>query len=120
MSGEEFLALSRDERLAIIEEIARGERSPLIPGLERAVRAAAVRKERFAEAVACSAVLGRYREAQAEQLRRMTPEERLYRYREGRLTAYQGRVWEAEFPREVPRVNGIPEWRARHSADVVR
>jgi hypothetical protein len=119
MTGEEFLALSREQQAEIVREIALGERSPMIAGLEEAVRAAAAAEERYGSAIAKSSVLGPYREAQAAQLRRMTPEERLYRYREGRLTAYQGRVWEAEFPREIPRVNGIPEWRARHSTDVV-
>ncbi len=119
MTGEEFLRLPPAEQRAVVDEIARGKRSPLIDGLEDAIRAAAAAEDSYADAIAASSALGRYREAQAKQLRRMTPGERLYRYREGKLTAYQGQVWEAEFPREVPRVNGIPEWRARHSTDVV-
>jgi hypothetical protein len=119
LTGEEFLALPAEEQLRVVEEIAAGKRSPMIPGLDAAVREGAAAEESFAGAVAKSSALGRYREAQAEQLRRMTPEERMLRYREGKLTAYQGQVWEVEFPKEIPRVNGIPEWRARHSADVV-
>jgi hypothetical protein len=119
LTGEDFLALPREEQARVIAQIAAGKRAPLIAGLEAAVREAAAEEENFASAVARSSVLGPYREAQAEQLRRMTPEERLLRYRQGRLTAYQGQVWETEFPKEVPRVNGIPEWRARHSVEVV-
>ena len=119
MTGEQFLKLSAKRQERVIAEIVAGKRSPLIPGLEAAVRAMAAEEKLFADSVARSRIVGRYREAQAEQLRRMTPEERLLRYRKGRLTAYQGSVWESEFPKEIPRVNGIPEWRARHSADVV-
>jgi hypothetical protein len=119
MTGKQFLMLSAKRQERVIAEIVAGERSPLIPGLEAAVRAVAAEQGLFADSIARSRIVGRYREAQAEQLRRMTPEERLLRYRKGRLTAYQGSVWESEFPKEIPRVNGIPEWRARHSVDVV-
>jgi hypothetical protein len=119
MTGEQFLRLSAKRQERVIDEIVAGKRSPLIPGLEEAVREMASEQKLFADSIARSRIVGRYREAQAEQLRRMTPEERLLRYRKGRLTAYQGSVWESEFPKEIPNVNGIPEWRARHSADVV-
>lgn len=119
LTGEEFVALSAEEQQRVLDEIAAGKRSPMITGLEAAIRAAASAEETFAGAIRRSRMLGPYREAQALQLRRMTPEERLLRYREGKLTAYQGWVWECEFPKEVPTVNGIPAWRARYSADVV-
>jgi hypothetical protein len=119
VTGEQFLALPAKRQRRVIAEIAAGKRSPMIVGLNAAVRELASRQERYADSIACSRIIGRYREAQARQLRRMTPAERMLRYRKGRLTAYQGAVWELEFPAEVPRVNGMPEWRARYSVDVV-
>jgi hypothetical protein len=119
VTGAQFLALSPRRQRRVIAEIAKGKRSPMIAGLEAAVRELASRQESFADSIVCSRTIGLYRQAQAKQLRRMTPEERMLRYRKGRLTAYQGAVWEGEFPAEVPRVNGVPEWRARYSVDVV-
>jgi len=118
VDATEFLALAPAERERVLRQIALGRRSPMIEGLEAAVVERARSQAGFGDSVGAASPLGPYRMAQAAQLRRMTPEERLLRYRKGALTAYQGRVWEAEFPKEVPRVNGIPEWRARFDPEI--
>jgi hypothetical protein len=119
MTGDEFLALDTEGRHDVLEQIASGQREPAIDGLERAIAQLAAQDAAAATGIRTSNTVGEYRNAQAAHLRRMTPEERLLRYRGGRLTLHQASVWESEYPAEVPRINDIPEWRARHLIDVV-
>ena len=65
-----------------------------------------------------SARLGAYRRAELDALERMTPEERLMRYRKGQLTIRQGWAWWDRHPGEVPTIDGHPEWFARTLCDV--
>lgn len=119
MTGEEFLALDSGGRQQVLSEISAGAREPAIEGLERAMAQLAAQDAAGFAGIRNSRTITEYRNAQAAHLRLMTPEERLLRYRGSRLTLHQADVWESEYPTEVPRVNGIPEWRARHLIDVV-
>lgn len=56
--------------------------------------------------------------AERDRLHSMIPQERLVAYRRGRLSGYQLSVWWSAYPREVPRVNDVPEWLAATLVDV--
>jgi hypothetical protein len=56
--------------------------------------------------------------AERERLHSMTPNERLRAYRRGRLSGYQLSVWWSQYPREIPRIDDVPEWIAVTLADI--
>lgn len=53
-----------------------------------------------------------------EVLHRMTPAERLAAYRRGGFTAPERSLWAANYPEEVPTVNGEFEWIALSLVDL--
>jgi len=114
----EAVVESRKTLWRLCEQIAEGSR-PAEPSvhaeLSRRIRGA----RSWSELFRLLELRRRYRDAEEAQLRRLTPEQRMLRYRRGQLTAYQGDCWELLFPREIPRVNGVPEWRARRIFDIV-
>jgi hypothetical protein len=103
----------------VCEEIARGDREPWPELLRAAVKRAAEAISDLDELLIRLNVVSRIRRAEEAALLRLTPAERMLRYRKGRITRHQARFWEARFPREIPRVNGLPEWIAARSVDVV-
>lgn len=119
VTGEELLALSPKRRSAVLREIARDRRSPFIPGLRDAIANAAKKNKKYSDTLLQSSILVAVKEAQAAQLHRMSPGERLHRYRNNRLVAYQLDVWERHYPLQIPRINGLPEWYARYCPEVV-
>jgi hypothetical protein len=56
--------------------------------------------------------------AEREVLHSMSPSERHRAYRERRLSSYQLGVWWGAYPREIPRIDGHPEWIAVTLVDV--
>jgi hypothetical protein len=56
--------------------------------------------------------------AERHLLQSMTPQERLRTYRRGGLSGYQLSVWWSLYPREIPRINDVPEWIAATLADI--
>lgn len=58
-------------------------------------------------------------EAERDDLWRLTPQQRLRRYRAGELTRYQLGCWESGAWHEVPKVNDLPEWFAATLCDIV-
>jgi hypothetical protein len=58
------------------------------------------------------------RQAERDDLWRMTYEQRLARYRAGELTGYQLSVW-CDSWHELPKVNDVPEWMASTLVDIV-
>jgi hypothetical protein len=77
------------------------------------------RGERLREAEKRHLSLGsrlRVQRAEREIVDRMTPQQRMLAYREGRLSAYQRNHWLCQYPREVPMVDDVPEWIAATQA----
>ncbi|MQA74709.1 MAG: hypothetical protein GEU88_10285 [Solirubrobacterales bacterium] len=56
--------------------------------------------------------------AERASLDSMSPQERLRAYRRGKLSAYQLSIWWSAYPREIPRINDVPEWIAATLIDV--
>ncbi len=61
----------------------------------------------------------RVQRAEREIVDRMTPQQRLHAYREGRLSAYQRNHWLCQYPREVPMIDDVPKWIAVTLVDVI-
>src|SRR4051794_8315370 len=60
----------------------------------------------------------RVQRAERQAIHRMSPERRLRAYRRRRLSSYQLSVWWSAYPREIPRIDGHPEWIAVTLVDV--
>lgn len=60
----------------------------------------------------------RVQRAERQVLHAMSPHERLLAYRQGDLSTYQLLVWWGAYPREIPRIDGHPEWIAATLVDV--
>jgi hypothetical protein len=60
----------------------------------------------------------RVQRAEREVLHSMSARERHRAYRERRLSSYQLSVWWGAYPREIPRIDGHPEWIAVTLVDV--
>lgn len=58
------------------------------------------------------------RRAEREQLEAMSAVERTSAYRAGELSSYQLVVWNSRYPREIPRIDDVPEWLAVTLVDV--
>jgi hypothetical protein len=101
----------------LCEEIAQGEREPWPELLSAAVRRAAASSD-LQELLMRLNVVARIRRAEEAAFLRLTAAERMLCYRKGRITRHQARFWECRFPREIPRVNGLPEWVAARSIDI--
>jgi len=56
--------------------------------------------------------------AEREFLHAMSPQERLGAYRRGKLSGYQLSIWWSAYPREIPRIDDVPEWIAVTLVDV--
>jgi hypothetical protein len=56
--------------------------------------------------------------AEREVLCLMSPQERMVAYRRGQLSGYQLSVWWSRYPREIPRIDDVPEWIAVTLVDV--
>jgi hypothetical protein len=100
----------------LCEQIAAGEREPQPELLTAAVRRAAAARG-IRAALPWLDVVREIKRAEEAALRRMTPAERMNRYRKGRITRHQAQFWELRYPEEIPRIDGIPEWEARYLVD---
>lgn len=60
----------------------------------------------------------RVQRAEREVLHAMTAKQRHQAYRERRLSSYQLSIWWGAYPREIPRIDGHPEWIAATLVDV--
>jgi hypothetical protein len=60
----------------------------------------------------------RVQRAERQVLHRKSPDQRLAAYRDRRLSSYQLSVWWGAYPREIPRIDGHPEWIAVTLVDV--
>jgi hypothetical protein len=60
----------------------------------------------------------RVQRAERQAIHRLSPERRLLAYRRRRFSAYQLSVWWSAYPREIPRIDGHPEWIAVTLVDV--
>jgi hypothetical protein len=81
----------------------------------------AERGGRIAEAEKRGLSLGdllRVQRAERQVIHRMSPERRLLAYRRRRFSSYQLSVWWSAYPREIPRIDGHPEWIAVTLVDV--
>jgi hypothetical protein len=83
--------------------------------------AGALRGERLREAQKRGLTVGerlRVQRAERQVLHPMSPQERLLAYRHAQLSNYQLMVWWSVYPREIPRIDGHPEWIAVTLVDV--
>lgn len=117
MDAAEIARAEPNEFDRFCRRVASGK-SPPMPPLERELSRRVAAANDMATATAASKRLADYRRAEVAALKRMTPEERLMRYRKAQLTARQGWAWWQSYPREVPTVDGQPEWFARTLCDV--
>ena len=60
----------------------------------------------------------RVQRSERQVLHRKSPDQRLAAYRDRRLSSYQLSVWWSAYPREIPRIDGHPEWIAVTLVDV--
>jgi hypothetical protein len=117
MTIEQVLS-DRELLREVCDAIREGERDPW-PELMAAARRRAAAAGQLGASLPWLNVVNEIRRAEEAALVRLTPAGRMLAYRKGRMTRYQVRAWESRFPRETPRVNGLPEWDARHLIDVV-
>ena len=74
-------------------------------------------REREKHGLALGELLG-VKRAEREMLELMSAEERMLAYRRGQLSWYQLSVWWSRNPREIPRIDDVPEWIAVTLADI--
>lgn len=118
MDAAEVARAAPDQFDRFCRRIATGKENAA-PELERELSRRVAHAGDMPSAAIASRRLAVYRRAEVAALERMTPEERLMRYRKGQLTVRQGWAWWQRHPKEVPTVDGQPEWLARTLCDVV-
>jgi hypothetical protein len=92
---------SPEDAAALIERVRAGERL----------------RERDKRALSLAELLNVHR-AEREVLDLMSPQERMLAYRRGQLSGYQLSAWWSRYPREIPRIDDVPEWIAATLVDV--
>jgi hypothetical protein len=110
----ELLGLSHAQFERFCWDVAELRRDS-IPGLLQRLR----RESAGGELFRVDRRLGMLRRAEEAVVDQLDREQLVTRLRQGRLTSHMCDHWERTRPKEVPRVDGLPVWRAAFSVDVV-